>query len=61
MTANGMPLEVDLEPSGVAAGTQMVTTEDQIVIAAEVNVDAPTSGTWSRWSPPPAPSSRTPG
>ncbi len=42
-------------PRGYMQGynAQAVANEQQIVIAAEVNVDSSDSGTWSRWSPPP--------
>ncbi len=39
---------------------QAVTTDNQIVIAAEVTVDSPDPGTSSRWSPPRARSSSGP-
>ena len=44
-------------PRGYLQGynVQAVVNEQQIVIAAEVNTEAPSSGIWSRWSTPPAP------
>ncbi len=44
-------------PRGYMQGynAQAAATEQQIVIAAEVNVDSSDSGTWQEWSPPPRP------